>query len=71
MYIDSCNSFLLYCHYIMLISLIQFTAKPIDCYTCLNCTKSNQKVISGCGGCVVSSNNHRNIFHYNLSKSKI
>ncbi|CAH8482130.1 unnamed protein product [Schistosoma curassoni] len=29
-------------------------AKPIDCYTCLNCTKSNQKVISGCGGCVTT-----------------
>ncbi|CAH8440832.1 unnamed protein product [Schistosoma bovis] len=29
-------------------------AKPISCYTCLNCTKSNQKVISGCGGCVTT-----------------
>lgn len=56
MYIDSFNSFLLYCHYIMLISLIRFTAKPISCYTCLNCTKGNQNVIDGCGGCVVSSN---------------
>ncbi|VDP39121.1 unnamed protein product [Schistosoma mattheei] len=29
-------------------------AKPISCYTCLNCTKNNEKVISGCGGCVTT-----------------
>ncbi|RTG86315.1 uncharacterized protein DC041_0012070 [Schistosoma bovis] len=38
----------------MLISLIRFTAKPISCYTCLNCTKGNQNVIDGCGGCVTT-----------------
>uniref|UniRef100_A0A5K4EGB2 Putative sm29; Sm29 n=1 Tax=Schistosoma mansoni TaxID=6183 RepID=A0A5K4EGB2_SCHMA len=53
MYIDRFNSFI-FCHYIILISLIQFTANPFRCYTCLNCTKSNQKVLSGCGACVTT-----------------
>ncbi|CAH8462597.1 unnamed protein product [Schistosoma turkestanicum] len=34
-----------------------YIQKPISCYTCLNCTKYNYKIVSGCGGCVVSSNN--------------
>ncbi|XP_018649159.1 putative sm29 [Schistosoma mansoni] len=29
-------------------------ANPFRCYTCLNCTKSNQKVLSGCGACVTT-----------------
>ncbi|CAI2725172.1 unnamed protein product [Schistosoma spindalis] len=29
-------------------------ANPITCYTCLNCTNSNRKLVSGCGGCVTT-----------------